>query len=76
MVRRWLDKMKLFLKGVVSGEKLGGIEVDLKGETQLVAYLLGLDVKREANEQIGNWCLSDLKGEVDLIRGPLSRSSR
>ena len=27
----------------------------LKGEGQLSGYLLGIDVKREEPEQIGNW---------------------
>jgi len=45
------DKMKLVLKGVASK----GIELVLKGEGQLSGYLLGIDVKREEPEQIGNW---------------------
>ncbi len=56
------DKMKLVLKGVASK----GIELVLKGEGQLSGYLLGIDVKREEPEQIGNWyLLSDLKGEIE-----------
>ena len=42
-----------------------GLEVDLKGEAQVVGYLPGLDLKGEAVGQIGGECQSDLKGEIE-----------
>ena len=41
-----------------------GLEVDLKGEAQVVRYLPGLDLKGEAIGQIRKECQSDLKGEI------------
>lgn len=45
-----------------------GLEVDLKGEAQVVRYLPGLDVKGEAFGQISGRCQSDLKGEIEKGR--------
>jgi len=45
--------------------RLEGLEVDLKGEAQVVRYLPGLDPKGEAFGQISGECQSDLKGESE-----------
>ena len=42
-----------------------GLEVDLKGEAQVVGYLPGLDLKGEAFGQMSGECQSDLKGEIE-----------
>ena len=59
------NKVKLDLKGVVLERKLEGLEVDLKGEAQVVGYLPGLDLKGEAFGQMSGECQSDLKGEIE-----------
>ena len=58
-------KVELDLKGVVLERKLEGLEVDLKGEAQIVGYLPGLDLKGEAFGQISGECQSDLKGGIE-----------
>jgi len=47
---------------------LGGLEIDLKGEAQVVGYLPGLDLKGETFGQISGECQSDLKGEIEKGR--------
>jgi len=59
------NKVKLDLKGVVLERKSEGLEVDLKGEAQVVGYLPGLDPKGEAFGQMSGECQSDLKGEIE-----------
>ena len=44
------------MKGVVLERKLEGLEVDLKGEAQVVRYLPGLDLKGEAIGQMRKEC--------------------
>lgn len=62
------NKVKLDLKGVVLERKLEGLEVDLKGEAQVVGYVPGIDLKGEAFGQMSGECQSDLKGEIDKGR--------
>ncbi len=58
------NKVKLDLKGVVLEGKLEGLEVDLKGEAQVVGYLPGLDLKGEIEKgQAKHLCLT--AGEID-----------